>query len=251
MYSSPQPLPDGPTAAALRKRAVAVMDALTISDDAVAYGLRLAPGGARLTWGYGGQLSDRFVQSMGTSAWPELNRFAKADARARQGFVESAVRPGRRAYESYRVVQDTLLVNGVTDQMRMLVFDNARFVASCGFFRGPGAPRFTAKERRHARAVAGTVGALLVAADKLERGFGQAQVLVRPDGRIEYASETAHKWLVHPGVVEQLGAAARAIDGGRDMPRMAGILRASTLARTVPEQRGARCYPASTTKWAS
>ncbi|MCC6621077.1 MAG: helix-turn-helix transcriptional regulator [Deltaproteobacteria bacterium] len=108
-------------------------------------------------------------------------------------------------------------VAGLGDQIRLLAFQGDRYLGWIGAFRRWGAPRFGLRERQRLAPIVPRVVDQLAAADALESTglpTAPAFVVVRPDGKVEHASEGGHAWLDRAAFRDALAVTVRRIDGG-------------------------------------
>ena len=107
---------------------------------------------------------------------------------------------------------------GVADQQRLVVSDHDRIAGCVGLFRTTGAPLFTRAEGKRLAPLVAPLTARLTAASRMdELGPGiPGDLVVRPDGSVEFASEDGRQWLTSHTFADALRRGVRALDGARD-----------------------------------
>jgi DNA-binding CsgD family transcriptional regulator len=103
------------------------------------------------------------------------------------------------ASEDYRVVFHPV---GLIDQLGLLVYSGPRFVGWIGALRSAHEGYFSRADRRRLLPIVDAVSSALVSADAIDRAAVPeegADLLLRPDGHVEFASMKARGWLGRPG----------------------------------------------------
>ena len=101
------------------------------------------------------------------------------------------------------------------DQLRGYLYHGGRFLGtlSAGRFEGSRTP-FTKRDASRVRGVLDGLHGALLSAAAAEIQDGAADLVVRPDGRIDLASATAAAWLATPGFRDRVKAVVRALERG-------------------------------------
>lgn len=128
--------------------------------------------------------------------------------------LENIYDPPETYYQEpvYRNVLDPA---GLNDQLRLLVYAGDRFVGWVGGLRRRGAPAFRRADARRLNPLAKAIASALVTADASERAVcpeESCDLLVRPDGTVDYASEAARWWLERRGSRELVERWIRRLD---------------------------------------
>jgi DNA-binding CsgD family transcriptional regulator len=139
-----------------------------------------------------------------------------------QSFLESAAlwpRPKQLQRSSFwtRVLEPLR----IRDQIRLLVYHQGRFVGWIGALRSHEQPAFGPDERHALQPLVDPVASALTAADAAERAEsfaeleGGADLIVKPDGHVEFASPNARGWITESGRRPRIAQTVREIDRGR------------------------------------
>jgi len=87
---------------------------------------------------------------------------------------------------------------GVHDQVRTLVYDGPFFLAWVGGLRRSDQPPYSGPEVARLNSILPTLRAAIRAADQLQKselGEAPAHVVVQSNGRVEWLSAAAHRWM--------------------------------------------------------
>ncbi len=104
---------------------------------------------------------------------------------------------------------------GLTSQQRLLVYHGDRFVGWIGHMRTRGTQPFSVADRRRLQPLVPTIRTALVTADRLERAAtpeGPGDLVVSPDGGLEFATPAGAAWHAVPAFAEALRRHIRALD---------------------------------------
>ncbi len=152
---------------------------------------------------------------------PSVRDFRRPRRRETQSFLEDTALAPREVLEQTPLFRQCLAPAGITHQIRLLAYDDERFVGWIGLVRGAGAPAFTAADRQTLEPLVAPVARALAVADRMERGAAPeeaGEVLLRPDGAVDSASRRGQAWLDEPGLAERLAHVVRALDARPDAP---------------------------------
>lgn len=111
----------------------------------------------------------------------------------------------------------------VVDQLRAYLYHGERFVGTLAAARFVGSPAFTRVDAVRGDAILSAATSALLSAEAAESPHLAADLVVRADGRIELASESARAWLARPGVRDEIRALVRAIDRGDETLERAAV----------------------------
>jgi DNA-binding CsgD family transcriptional regulator len=98
------------------------------------------------------------------------------------------------------------------DHLRGYLYHGGRFIGSLTAGRFEGTPAFNLRDGRRVLAALPEIQAALLTAQAMECGDTTADLVVEPDGRIEFASAAAHRWLLLPGFQERVVAVVAALE---------------------------------------
>ncbi len=149
-------------------------------------------------------------------------------------FLEAKVLHGDREWNESVFVADYLVPSGLVDQQRLLVAHGGHLIGWVGLFRRAGAPRFGGDDRRHLRPLVAPMAATVAAVARLDAIGPEtpADLVVRPDGTVELASDDAKAWLAFRGFADALRHRVRDLDRGL-APDPVFVLDAAAEARAL------------------
>lgn len=134
-------------------------------------------------------------------------------------------RGGSRSFRESGVYRHVLRPARINDQMRLLVYAGERFVGWLGGLRFDGSPGFQRADARRLQPVKEALATGIVRADALERAERLEEacdLLVRPGGKIDFASAAGRRWLARPDRRRLVRAWARKLERGAGTPRHLG-----------------------------
>jgi DNA-binding CsgD family transcriptional regulator len=115
---------------------------------------------------------------------------------------------------------------GVADQLRMVVYHRSQFIGWIGTFRRPGDRAFCRADLRRAAPIADAVASAVLTAYHAERADAPemaGDLLLRPDGRIDWATPDLRRWSTCPEAREALRRWVRNVDRGLQPDRTIGL----------------------------
>ncbi len=115
---------------------------------------------------------------------------------------------------------------GLHDQLRLVVYHEGCFVGWMGALRVRGEPPFTRADLRRVRPLADAMADAMIAAERTERADTPEEgsdLVLCPDGTIEFASEDGCGLLGRPGARDELRAWVRGVDAAE--PGGASVIR--------------------------
>ncbi len=133
-----------------------------------------------------------------------------------RGFVERSALFPDRVWQETRIYQDIFAPIGVSDQQRLLVADGRSLVGWIGLLRDGGAENFALRDRKRLAPLVAPIAARVVAAARLDAAASgePGDLVVRPDGEVEFASANGKLWIEQEGFSDALRQRVRAIDRG-------------------------------------
>lgn len=138
----------------------------------------------------------------------EIERFRNPDVLDSRAFLEGASLPHGSAV--------SLASFGVTDRIRLLVYDGRRFVGWIGALRfAPNRRPFVRADRRRLAPLAPALAATVLEADALARSTVPVQsgfVAMHAGGDVDYTSREGEAWLRRPGFALALQRYIRLLD---------------------------------------
>ncbi|MBN8613885.1 MAG: helix-turn-helix transcriptional regulator [Deltaproteobacteria bacterium] len=100
------------------------------------------------------------------------------------------------------------------DHLRGYLYHGGRFLGSLTPGRFSGTPAFSRRDALRMKQVLPEVQAALLTAQAFEAGTNAVDLVVRPDGRIEFASDDGATWLSVPGFRGRVAAVVGGIERG-------------------------------------
>jgi DNA-binding CsgD family transcriptional regulator len=165
-------------------------------------------------------VADRALRNMGEFAtgWPVGSPHRPRRDWDSHFYEGSVLWPDRRQLEQSLMYRRVWAPLGMRDQIRLLVYRGGRFVGWVGAVRGENDPLFGETERAALQPLVGSIAAALTAADAAQTRGGDwgasADLVVRPDGAIEYANGNLRAWLARRARRDRVAALIRQADRG-------------------------------------
>ena len=106
---------------------------------------------------------------------------------------------------------------GIGDQLRMYAYQGSRFLGALITTRGRKTEHFTRRDEARVRPLIPALVSALLSAEHRD-GAAPGDLVVRPNGTVEFASEEASAWLMRPGFKEALKAAVKSLERGQPCP---------------------------------
>jgi len=204
----------------LRRRALEVVNELVEADSGLWYQVGLVDGDpVPMRWEFLNAPSTVVMTRHRDERipWPTGDpRLPKPHTSRRFALLQSLL-PSRAREDFFatRLYERCWAPMNIVDQIRMVVYHQGRHVGWIGAGRFKGQPEFAQADLRRVRQAADAIADALVQADAHERTAtpeSGCDLLLTPDGLVEYASDAGRAMLAAPGIAAEIRAWARAAD---------------------------------------